>query len=355
LNSSDQNKTPRNSTKSKNFGDELTPFFEDFEGDEISDLFGPCLIDPLDDFFENTGKGFRRALVEIGFQMGSARSIEDFTTSEKKLCSEGCEILEMLHAGSLIVDDIEDESTDRRGMPALHMRYGLPIALNAGNLLYFLPFQKLSRMVSDPKLELKLYKQMHRTLFWAHMGQSLDLGTRIDAIEQARVEKVCRKVMALKTGTLVALALELGATLGGMETTGLNKLHRLGMEFGSCLQMFDDIGNCTPSDQNLKLFEDIGKLKPSWVFAVGSKEMRTAHFKEWLDLIRESDESSHDLSGREQLISFIEKHGILESSKDRAKEELERVLQGVGLVFNAHGFVVKQWSELGRQMEKSYD
>jgi hypothetical protein len=55
-------------------------------------------------------------------------------------------VVESLHAGSLIVDDIEDDSDLRRDAATLHRIYGVPVALNAGNWLYFWPQVLLSRI-----------------------------------------------------------------------------------------------------------------------------------------------------------------------------------------------------------------
>ena len=47
------------------------------------------------------------------------------------------EAVEMLHAGSLVIDDFEDDSLTRRGQPALHRVIGPARAVNAGNWMYF--------------------------------------------------------------------------------------------------------------------------------------------------------------------------------------------------------------------------
>ena len=54
-------------------------------------------------------------------------------------------MFEIIHAGSMIVDDIEDDSSERRGAPAVHRLHGLPLALNAGNWMYFAPFRLVER------------------------------------------------------------------------------------------------------------------------------------------------------------------------------------------------------------------
>ena len=53
-------------------------------------------------------------------------------------------IPELCHTGALIVDDIEDGSLMRRGADCVHVRYGLDVALNAANTVYFLPYLLLA-------------------------------------------------------------------------------------------------------------------------------------------------------------------------------------------------------------------
>ncbi len=52
-------------------------------------------------------------------------------------------LIETLHTGSLIIDDIEDQSKSRRDNPCAHLVYGTRNSINAANLMYFLPFKKI--------------------------------------------------------------------------------------------------------------------------------------------------------------------------------------------------------------------
>ena len=52
------------------------------------------------------------------------------------------EIISMLHNASLLIDDIEDGSQRRRGEPAAHLVYGVPLTINAAELACFLAMQK---------------------------------------------------------------------------------------------------------------------------------------------------------------------------------------------------------------------
>ena len=48
----------------------------------------------------------------------------------------------MIHSASLLIDDIEDDSTLRCGIPVAHHLYGLPLTMNAANYVYFLAMHK---------------------------------------------------------------------------------------------------------------------------------------------------------------------------------------------------------------------
>lgn len=58
---------------------------------------------------------------------------------------------EILHNGSLIVDDIEDSSDTRRKKPCIHKIYGVDVAINTGNFMYFSP---LLYLLNSPKYSL---------------------------------------------------------------------------------------------------------------------------------------------------------------------------------------------------------
>ena len=83
---------------------------------------------------------------------------------------------ELVHTGSLIIDDIEDDSATRRGGPTIHRLHGLDVAINAGNTLYFLPFLAIENDAGlDDRQRVAIYKLLFRALTRAHLGQALDI------------------------------------------------------------------------------------------------------------------------------------------------------------------------------------
>ena len=81
-----------------------------------------ALIDPAHDILGRPGKEFRSRMLESCWTLAGG---EPGKHPERLPL-----VVELLHAGSLVIDDIEDDSQTRRGEPALHRSYGVPLALN---------------------------------------------------------------------------------------------------------------------------------------------------------------------------------------------------------------------------------
>jgi geranylgeranyl pyrophosphate synthase len=221
-------------------------------------LWQPALVGPLTDFLGRPGKEFRARLVRLGFQLSGRNHAPP---AELPL------IMEALHSGSLIVDDIEDESSERRGAPALHCLYGLPRALNAGNFLYFWALELLTRLELPPITELTLHRAFSRTLLACHQGQALDLSVDVTELEQSEVRSTVSAVTQLKTGKLCELAAYLGAVAGGASQSKAQAIAQFGRELGIGLQMLDDLGSIVSERRAHKGHEDLRHRRPTWPWA----------------------------------------------------------------------------------------
>jgi geranylgeranyl diphosphate synthase, type III len=62
------------------------------------------------------------------------------------------ELIAMLHNASLLIDDIEDGSKMRRGVPVAHAIYGIPSTINCANYVYFLAMELCAKVRSHPCL-----------------------------------------------------------------------------------------------------------------------------------------------------------------------------------------------------------
>ena len=230
---------------------------------------------PLADLLARPGKEIRARLVEHSFAV--ARAVAPCTCA--KLPPELPMLVEMLHAGSLVIDDIEDDADHRRGAPALHRTWGTPIALNAGNWLYFWPMQVLGSLQLDRSTSLAMHRRINTTMVRCHQGQALDLALRVIDLPQHEVATAVDATTRLKTGALMELACALGALAGHAAPPVERALATFGRELGVALQMFDDLGSVLAPSRRSKAHEDLAGARPTWPWAWLARTLDETTFK----------------------------------------------------------------------------
>jgi geranylgeranyl pyrophosphate synthase len=167
----------------------------------------------------------------------------------------------------MIIDDIEDGSTVRRGGPAVHRLCGVPLALNAGNWMYFAPLALLPTLGLAPAAELHLHRRIGRVLLDCHYGQALDLGAQLGATPPEEVGDLVATLSLLKTGRLVGLCAELGAVAAGADEGRRTAIVDFGEALGVGLQMLDDLGNLAPTQDREKRHEDLRQGRVTWAWS----------------------------------------------------------------------------------------
>lgn len=98
------------------------------------------ILDPINDLLDLNGKQWR-PILGLMFAEQFGRNLDDFEQNKDIYFAAGA--TEIIHNGSLIIDDIEDSSKMRRGEPCSYIKYGQDIAINAGNFMYLAPLNNL--------------------------------------------------------------------------------------------------------------------------------------------------------------------------------------------------------------------
>jgi octaprenyl-diphosphate synthase len=171
-------------------------------------------------------------------------------------------LVEIAHNASLIHDDIEDNSPERRGQPAVHIRYGVDTALNSGSFLYFLPLVCVNDLEASFQNEVfRLWAEYLRRL---HLGQALDISWHKNETASPSPDEyslMCR----LKTGSLSRLAATLGTFAarppGYREIAEIfgEAAEKLGVGF----QIMDDVKNLTGDIAGKQRGDDVVEGKKS--------------------------------------------------------------------------------------------
>jgi geranylgeranyl pyrophosphate synthase len=235
---------------------------------------GPCALDrevpssiwrralsgPAATFLARPGKELRTRIVRFGALLAGG-------DGHSALCDRIGLVVEVLHAGSLIVDDVEDGSKERRGAPALHELVGVPLAINTGSWMYFWALAELAELDLPPSLQLEAQRTTIRTLARCHEGQALDLAVKVCDLDPVEVRRVVASTTRLKTGALCRLAAELGAIAAGATPERREAIGAFGEEMGMGLQMLDDVGSITSPARRDKGLEDVVAGRPTWPWA----------------------------------------------------------------------------------------
>jgi geranylgeranyl pyrophosphate synthase len=157
---------------------------------------------------------------------------------------------EFMHVGSLIVDDIEDRSEKRRGVPCAHMIFGEPIAINAGTAAYFQGQQLLLVPGLTPEQLNKVYDYYFSALRAGHAGQALDIAgldyLMDDVIERSDADLAESRIIAihrLKTAVPAASLARMGALVGGGTPVQIEAVGLYYESIGIAFQIMDDVLN----------------------------------------------------------------------------------------------------------------
>ena len=298
-----------------------------------------ALLDPVASLTANPGKRIRAQLVTMIYRLFHDDRAVSLTAA--KQCRDCAEVVELIHAGSLIVDDIEDGSALRRGRPAMHVRHGVPLALNAGNWLYFWPFELLKDAGLAAKQLVSAYERYNRTLLRAHFGQALDLGAKMAQMPQQSVAEVCLAGMTLKTGALMGFAAALGGTIAGMTQPVQTQLEQFGIDLGVALQMFDDLGNVIGKCDPQKRYEDLSLARPSWVWACAANTSDAYGYEGFLNAVAK-------LPDVELLEGWVSAHDLVRITRANARQQLDHAYKRLeqGLRDAQIGWSARVFSEL---------
>ncbi|GAA5916861.1 hypothetical protein JCM8208_001936 [Rhodotorula glutinis] len=154
------------------------------------------LVEPYAYLASIPGKEVRSALI-ASFNTWMQVPEPDLDTVKK--------VVGMLHTASLLMDDVEDDSHLRRGMPVAHKIYGIPQTINSANYVYFLAFQALQRI--RPRPGVKVEEMVTDELLNLHRGQGMDLFWRENLICPTEPEYI--DMVNNKTGGLFRIAIKL--------------------------------------------------------------------------------------------------------------------------------------------------
>jgi len=276
-----------------------------------------AVTEPIWEFLDRGGKRWRPFLFLLVCE-ALGKNPKDFM--------EFAIIPEVIHNGTLIIDDIEDSSDYRRGKPCTYKIYGLDIAINAGNAMYYLPLLPLikNKEKIPPQKLCKIYEIYVQEMINLSLGQAMDIAWHRGLANADEIsEKDYLQMCAYKTGTLARMSAKIAAVLADATAEQVEKIGHFAESIGVAFQMQDDILDLTGEEFAEKKGgrgKDITEGKRTLIVI---HTLKVADSKDKKRLIQILNMHTSDQKLQDEAIAIMQKYSSIEYARRFATNLVE--------------------------------
>lgn len=288
----------------------------------LSDAHDPMLSQPTWELLARSGKHWRSV-----FGILTLRALGvDVAPYEVAITV----IPELIHAGSLMIDDIQDHSAMRRGGPAIHTTYGEAETINTANWLYFLPLKTLE---NHPALDTAQREEIYRIIvdlfIRAHAGQAQDLFAsaldreHVALHEPASHAEKALQTYVLKTAAPVKAIASIVCVIARADAETRAACETYGELAGVAYQIMDDVRNIDSGQELGKdLGEDIREGKLTYALLRALDRLDAAGRAQLFAILATPGEDTSEAQLHEA-IEIVRATGALEACRAEAREMVE--------------------------------
>ena len=274
------------------------------------------LMEPVEYYKQLNGKNIRKIFTHfLGKMFGiSQDNIEQVDN-----------IINITHNASLVIDDIEDASLTRRNHECAHIKYGIPLALNAGYLAFFKILNEQSEHMNSI---------MINNIYLAHIGQGMDIYYTTKKIVPS--EEDYNTMMEYKTGILFKTIIDLlmDNSKNVLLKKRYNDLVLFSMKFSHFFQIRDDYINLTDIQywKERGFCQDFDEEKISYIVMYYVNHKLEDH-EQILQLLKQSKNNNEI---KIQLLTLFDKSGVFDIIFDKLillQSDLTQIMN-VDMIFN---------------------
>ena len=229
--------------------------------------------------------------------------------------------VEMVHNFTLVHDDIMDNDEMRHGVPTVHKKFGMPIAILAGDVLFSKAFQIISESKLSPNANAHLISRLAKACVDVCEGQLLD----IKMADEKRIptEKEYITMIGKKTAALFDVSCAMGAICATNKTKDISNLSTFGRNLGIAFQITDDLIGVMgdPKVTKKPVGNDLREGKKSLPILMAIKLAKGNEKKIILKAFGNSKISKKDLN---KAVEVIRSLGIEEKVRNQALKYAEK-------------------------------
>lgn len=187
------------------------------------------LYDPIHYIMSLGGKRMRPILVLLGHHL--------FDQKDDQIINVAAAI-EAFHNFTLLHDDIMDNAPIRRGKDTVHVKWNVPTAILAGDVMLVGVYKMLLNALKHSPKQFEILELFNQTAAEVCEGQQIDMNFegRNNVTESEYLDMI-----RLKTAVLLAASLKIGALMGGASDREADLLYNFGQNMGIGFQLMDDL------------------------------------------------------------------------------------------------------------------
>ena len=236
--------------------------------------------------------------------------------------------VEMVHNFTLVHDDIMDNDEVRHGVPTVHKKFGMPIAILAGDVLFSKAFQVITDSKLSTNATIQLVARLAKACVDVCEGQLLDVKMAEERKIPSQAEYIT--MIGKKTAALFDVSCAMGAICATNKTEDIENLSSFGKNLGIAFQITDDLIGVMgdPKITKKPVGNDLREGKKSLPILMAIKLARDNDKKIILKAFGNSKVSKKDLS---KAVEVIRSLGIEENVRkqalkyaDKAEKSLEK-------------------------------
>ena len=204
------------------------------------------------------GKRIRPLCVVLAARIGG----QEMSTDVRNL-AVACELV---HAATLLHDDVLDEGTERRGADASRVLYGNSASILGGDRLLI---EALKRVQSTGQNE--LLSRLMDVIAVMVQAEAIQLERRGEFVPDSAQYM---EIISGKTASIFEWGLRAGGVVGGLDEAAVSALSSFGMNLGMAFQMADDVLDLAgdPEVTGKNAFADLRDGKLTWPLIVACEE-----------------------------------------------------------------------------------
>jgi geranylgeranyl diphosphate synthase type I len=235
--------------------------------------------------------------------------------------------VEMVHNFSLVHDDIMDNDEMRHGVPTVHKKFGMPIAILAGDVLFSKAFQIITDSKLSPTATTQLVSRLAKACVDICEGQLLDVKMAEERKIPSQAEYIT--MIGKKTAALFDVSCAMGAICATNKTKDISNLSSFGRNLGIAFQITDDLIGVMGDTKITKkpVGNDLREGKKSLPILMAIKLAKGNDKRIILKAFGNSKISRKDLN---KAVDVIRSLGIEESVRKQALKYAEKAEKSLG-------------------------